>query len=117
MLDCGDYMMAGGRVDFGSVFDNILPNSRSNPESDKSTNDTANTNCDVNSYLKLSWMGDYESFKQFIEANTFTEGIWRSPGDERKTYSDGNTTTTWWKKKKKMEFSGKDADEIKLRRC
>ena len=66
--------MAGGRVDIGSVFDNILPNSRSNPELDKSTNDTAYTNCDVNNYLKLSWMGDYQSFKQFIEAKTFTEG-------------------------------------------
>ena len=105
---------------FSSVFDNILPNSRSiltNLESDKSTNYTAYRNCDVNNYLKLSWMGDYESFKQFIEANTFTEGIWRSPGDERKTYSNGNTTITWWKKKKKMEFSGKDADEIKLQLC
>ena len=60
-------------------------------------------------------MGDYKSFKQFIEANTFTEGIWRPPGDERKTYSDGNTTITWWEKK--MEFSGKDADEIKLWLC
>ncbi len=84
-------------------------------ESRKSTNDTTSTNCNLIRNLKLSWTGDFESLKQFIEANTFIKGIWRSPGDERKAYSDGNTTITWWKKK--MEFSGQEANKMKLRLC
>ena len=103
-----------------SVSGEILLNLESfqmDSESRKSTKDTTNTNCDLNGNLKLSWTGDFESLKQFIEANTFTEGTWRSPGDERKAYSDGNTTITWWKKKKKMEFSGQEANKMKLRLC
>ena len=59
--------------------------------------------------LKLSWTGDFKSFKEFIELYASIEGTWESPGGERKTYSDGNTTITWWKNKKKMEFSGDKA--------
>ncbi len=86
-------------------------------ESRRSTKDITNTDCELNGNLKLSWTGDFESLKQFIEANTFIEGTWRSRGDERKAYSDGNTTITWWKNKKKMEFSGQVANKMKLRLC
>ena len=67
--------------------------------------------------LKLSWTGDFKSFKEFIELYASIEGTWESPGGERKTYSDGSTTIAWWKNKKKMEFSGDKADEIKLQLC
>ena len=56
----------------------------------------------MTSDLKLSWTGDLESFKELFELYTSIKGTWRSPGGERKTYSDGSTTITWWKNKKKM---------------
>ena len=42
-------------------------------------------------------------------------GTWRSSGDERKTYSDQITSIITGWRKKKLEFSGQEADKIKLR--
>ena len=82
------------------------------------TNNTKYNNCDPNRNLNLSWTGDFSSFKQFIEANVNIRGVWRSPGDERKTYySDGNTTIMWWKNKKKIQVTGKDSNSIKEKLC
>ena len=50
---------------------------------------------ELNVNLKLCWTGDLESLKLFIETNIDFNGIWKSPGDERKSYSNGDTTITW----------------------
>ena len=65
----------------------------------------------------LCWTGDLTSLKQFIEANFDLNGKWKSPGDERKSYSDGKTTITWWRNKKKLHFYGKDAAKLKQKCC
>jgi hypothetical protein len=80
-------------------------------------NNNRNKSGDLNEKLKLSWTGDLTSFKRFVEENIAISGIWESPGDERKSYSDGYTTIMWWKNKKKLQFSGKEADKTKQTFC
>ena len=67
--------------------------------------------------LKLSWTGDLESLKLFVETYIDFNGTWKSPGDERKSYSNGDTIITWWRKQKKLQFSGKEANRIKQQCC
>ena len=80
-------------------------------------NNNRNKSGDLNEKLKLSWTGDLTSFKRFVEENIAISCIWESPGDERKSYSDGYITIMWWKNKKKLQFSGKEADKIKQTFC
>ena len=77
-----------------------------------------NAQCDeLNANLELSWTGDLESLKLFVETYIDFNGTWKSPGDERKSYSNGDTTITWWRKQKKLQFSGKEANRIKQQCC
>ena len=55
--------------------------------------------------LKLVSTGDFDSFRCFVEENSCLNGKWKSPSDERKSYSDGNTTITCWKYKKHISKS------------
>ena len=66
-----------------------------------------------NTNLTLCWTRDYESLKHFVEI----DGVWKSPGNERKSYSNGETTLMWWKNKKKMQFTGKECNRIKQKCC
>ena len=117
--------MADGHVSDGHVISgSVLESSfcaheslQKDTDTRQLTNNTKYNHCDPNRNLNLSWTGDFSSFKQFIEANVNIRGVWRSPGDERKTYSDGNTTIMWWENKKKMQVSGKDSNSIKENIC
>ena len=55
--------------------------------------------------------------KLFVETYIDFNGTWKSPGDERKSYSNGDTTITWWRKQKRLQFSGKGANRIKQQCC
>ena len=111
--------MADGHVILGFVLESSFcahESLQKDSDTRQLTNNTKYNNCDPNRNLNLSWTGDFSSFKQFIEANVNIRGVWRSPGDERKTYSDGNTTITWWENKKKMQVSGKDSNSSLLKK-
>ena len=71
----------------------------------------------LNTNLTLCWTGDYESLKHFVEVNFEIDGVWKSPGDERKPYSNGETTLMWWINKKKLQFTGKESSRIKQKGC
>ena len=81
-------------------------------------NSDNNAQCnELNANLKLSWTGDLDSLKLFVEKYIDFNGTWKSPGDERKSYSNGDTTIIWWRKIKKLQFSGKEANRIKQQCC
>ena len=67
-----------------------------------SINDTKYNN--INDNLKLSWTGNLESLKYFIEKDINFNGTWKSPGGERKSCTDGKTTITWWRNKKASKY-------------
>ena len=63
------------------------------------------------------WTGDLVTLKQFIEPSFNLHGKWKSPGDERTSFSDGKTTITWWRNKKMLHFYGKDASKLEQKCC
>ena len=44
-------------------------------------------------------------------------GVWSSPGGDKKTYSDGHTLISWWKGKKLLQIEGKEDNLIKAKLC
>ena len=109
--------MADGHKNLRSISDDIFPNSLTDIDSIKANNGNYVSYNDLKENLMLCWTGDLVSLKQFIEASFDLNGKWKSPGDERKSYSDGETTITWWKNKKKLHFCGKDAKQLKQKCC
>ena len=110
-------MMANGHESVSSTSNLNNTSCQKDIDAVQLLNNNRNKSGDLNEKLKLSWTGDLTSFKRFVEENIAISGIWESPGDERKSYSDGYTTIMWWKNKKKLQFSGKEADKIKQTFC
>ena len=44
-------------------------------------------------------------------------GVWSSPGGDKKTYSDGHTVISWRKGKKLLQIEGKEDNLIKAKLC
>jgi hypothetical protein len=42
--------------------------------------------------LHLCWTGNIEQLKQFVSDNIELNGVWVSPGGDKKKYSDGDTS-------------------------
>lgn len=60
--------------------------------------------------LKLSWTGDYESLKEFVSEYLGLNGVWSSPGGEKKTFTDnGSISISWLKNKKVLSCTGLDS--------
>jgi hypothetical protein len=110
-------MMANGHESVSSTSNLNNTSCQKDIDAVQLLNNNRNKSGDLNEKLKLSWTGDLTSFKRFVEKNIAISGIWESPGDERKSYSDGYTTIMWWENKKKLQFSGKEADKIKQTFC
>lgn len=62
--------------------------------------------------LKLSWAGDLQSLKDFVNDYLNLNGEWSSPGGERKTFTDGCVSITWWKNKKFLSLNGLDNNMV-----
>ena len=69
--------------------------------------------------LTLSWVGDFESLKEFVNMNLKLYGEWSSSGGDKKvfTYADGLTTISWRKSKKALIIESKEINRLKLKRC
>ena len=68
--------------------------------------------------LLLYWNGDFEQLKQFVSKNAeLRNGVWSSPGGDKKTYSDGHTLISWRKGKKLLQIEGKEDNLIKANLC
>lgn len=64
--------------------------------------------------MQLAWIGDYTSFKKFVNENLQLIGNWTQPGSDKKVFTDGKTVITWRKNRKDLQFGGKDAIDLKL---
>ena len=95
----------------------ISNSSKSNSVQIQPTSITDTNYNNIKDNLKLSWTGNLESLKYFIEKDIKFNGTWKSPGNERKSCTDGKTTITWWRKKKSIEICGADAENIKQSFC
>ena len=63
--------------------------------------------------LKLSWSGDYESLKLFVDSELNLQGKWTSTGEENKLFESDNVDIHWRAKKKFLRIEGKQASEVK----
>ena len=63
----------------------------------------------IKDHLKLSWVGDFESLKCMVNDYLKLDGIWNSPGGEKKAFSGDGINIFWWKKKKYIQFEGANA--------
>ena len=77
------------------------------------THQTQSSNINRYPELKLSWSGDYESLKLFVDSELSFEGTWSSIGGERKLFKSNNADIHWWAKKKFLRIEGKQASEVK----
>ena len=57
--------------------------------------------------LKLSWSGDYESLKLFVDSELNLQGKWTSTGGENKLFESDNVDIHWRAKKKFLRIEGK----------
>ena len=64
------------------------------------------------SNLKLSWTGDLESLKTFVEGNLNLQGTWSQPGGEKKLFVAENLTVKWLKNKKLLSIEGKNVHKV-----
>lgn len=69
----------------------------------------------LNENLKLAWSGDLVSLKLFVEKSLKLDGIWSSPGGEKKLFKNDNTSIIWLKNKRYLSIEGEHAKEIKRR--
>ncbi|CAB3990102.1 Hypothetical predicted protein [Paramuricea clavata] len=67
--------------------------------------------------LRLCWTGDLEKLKLFVSKNVDFVGVWTSPGNDRKKYSDGYSSISWSKSKKVLEIEGRDRNLITAKLC
>ena len=65
--------------------------------------------------LRLSWIGDHGSLKEFVRDNLILQGTWSSPAGEKKLFESEGLTILWLKNKKFLAVNGKDAKEIRSR--
>ena len=63
--------------------------------------------------LKLSWSGDYESLRSFVDSELNLQGKWTSTGGENKLFESDNVDIHWRAKKKFLRIEGKQASEVK----
>ncbi|CAB4016388.1 Hypothetical predicted protein [Paramuricea clavata] len=77
------------------------------------THQTQSSNINRYPELKLSWSGDYESLKLFVDSELNFEGTWSSIGGEKKLFKSKNVDIHWWAKKKFLRIEGKQASEVK----
>jgi hypothetical protein len=55
--------------------------------------------------LRLSWIGDHDSLKEFVRDNLILQGTWSSPAGEKKLFESEGLTILWLKKKKLVPSS------------
>ena len=68
----------------------------------------------INSNLKLAWTGDFTSIKCLVREHLKLDGVWTSPGGEKKVFScDNIPTISWWQKRKLVELHGANASTIR----
>ena len=67
--------------------------------------------------LQLCWTGEFEDLKEFVSENIELNAVWKSPGGDKKTFSDGHTTISWRKSKNVLQIEGKDENTIKAKLC
>lgn len=65
--------------------------------------------------LRLSWIGDHDSLKEFVRDSLILQGTWSSPAGEKKLFEAEGLTILWLKNKKFLAVDGKDAKEIRSR--
>ena len=65
--------------------------------------------------LRLSWIGDHDSLKEFVRDNLILQGTWSSPACKKKLFESEGLTILWLKNKKFLAVNGKDAKEIRSR--
>ena len=63
--------------------------------------------------LRLSWAGDHNSLKEFVQNTLELQGNWSSPAGEKKLFEANNIKILWWKNKKFLTIDGDDANRIK----
>ena len=64
--------------------------------------------------LKFAWVGDFSSVKCWVAEYLKLDGIWDSPGGEKKAFYVGDIPTIyWWNRKKVLSFNGPNAVAIK----
>ena len=69
----------------------------------------------LNENLKLAWSGDLISLKLFVKKSLKLDGIWSSPGGEKKLFKNDDTSIIWLKNKRYLSIEGERTKEIKRR--
>lgn len=67
------------------------------------------------SNLKLSWASDFESLKSLVSDTLQVEGIWSSPGGEKKVFQGNDVKISWLKNKKFLTVQGNERSNMTCR--
>ena len=86
--------------------------SASSASPDVDISSSLSTSTMIQDNLKLSWVGDLESLKSLVNEHLKLNGVWSSPGGEKKTFSSDDVDIIWLKKKKTIQFQGTNAATI-----
>ena len=67
--------------------------------------------------LGIAWSGDFESLKQFVSEHLKVDGVWSSPGSDKKLFTSENVIISWRKSKGILLVSGEKAVNIVNELC
>ena len=67
--------------------------------------------------LGRAWTGDFESLKQFVSEHLKVDGVWSSPGSDKKLFTSENVIISWRKSKGILLVSGEKAVNIVNELC
>lgn len=67
--------------------------------------------------LGLCWTQDFVSLKRFVSESLNLDGVWSSPGGDKKVFSIGHSSISWRKNNKVLNFYGDDVDDLRRKFC
>ena len=67
--------------------------------------------------LGIAWTGDFESLKKFVSEHLKVDGVWSSPGSDKKLFTSENVIISWRKSKGILLVSGEKAVNVVNELC
>ena len=65
--------------------------------------------------LKICWTKDFASLQRFVAEILKLDGVWLSPGGDKKVFNMQESSPSWRKSNKVFCFNGDNGDDLKFK--
>ena len=67
--------------------------------------------------LKICWTKDFALLQRFVAETLKLDGVWLSPGGDKKVFNMQESSLSWRKSNKVLCFNGDNGDDLKFKFC